>query len=177
VWFSGVNGFVPASPSEVENAFPSTWGDLDRLLVGMDVRPPGFTLRFSPQARAIVNPGDPGLLFTPPEIVNWYQPIPVDSVFVNWSPIPGHQGPGGTYFADYCGQFHMSIADIVTVSAEAVVNLAAVYASPTDTIQVWGTDIGLPDVLLRGEGTTGPMAVLPTTWGQVKYLLREPERR
>ena len=162
----GVLGYSSASPSELMDAFPATWGGRPITGIGLGVRPPGLAFRFDHAVRLYLAWNSGGIYsFEPPEI--GHSIVAVDSVFVSWHPLAPHESSGSTYFG--YSDFHLEMLDSALVVITATVNLTAIYAIPGDTLEVWGAEIGMPDIELRGDGLATPTAVIPTTWGQLKH--------
>ena len=162
--FSGILAYIHRPLAEVLAAFPDEWEGKPRIRVGLDVRPPGLRLRFA-NSTSIYPPYIPGyverLTFEP------QPPVTVDSVHVNWYPLPGQESPPFTFFPPSC-MFVLDADSQVLVNADAVINLVGVYASLGDTIAVWGSEVGIPDVALHDEGVTILIAVEEATWGAIK---------
>ena len=170
--FTGLEVVVDAPLPDVLATFPLKHQGRDRISVGMMALTPGLSLRFA--TPSVIDYfwtiGAIDFLPSPP----W--PAPLDSVVVSWRPWPGSQGGGNsTVFALEC-TFELHVTQPVLVTAEAVVNLVATYASPVDTIAVWGTEFGWPDHHLMAQKLAVVVAVEPATWGQVKHRARTLER-
>src|SRR4030095_5659365 len=126
---------------ELMAAFPGTWGGRPIVGIGLGVRPPGLAFRFSHAVRAY-------LQWNYGELYSFEPPFngvtTLDSVVVTWEPLAPHQsGVGTTYFG--VDGFHFELVDTALVLITATVDLAATYATPGDTVLVWGTEIGMPD--------------------------------
>jgi hypothetical protein len=120
-------------------------------------------LRFTPPLNVgvFVIRGEPEFDPAPP----W--PSPLDSLRVNWPAWESIEVSGGlTLFANDC-KFLLS-AGPGLVTAEAAVNLLGVYASDVDTVMVWGTEFGWPDLPMADEGQTVIVSVEEGTWGRIK---------
>ena len=145
-------------------AFPGAWGGRPLVGIGLGVRPPGLAFRFSHPVRGYLQWNfDELYSFEPP----FNGLTTLDSVLVTWKPLVPYESTGATYFG--VDGFHFELVDSALVLITATVNLAATYATPGDTLLVWGTEIGMPDIELRDEGLATPTSVSPTTWGQVKH--------
>jgi hypothetical protein len=111
--------------------------------------------------------------FDPPELAEHV--VTVDSVLVSWRPLQPWESSGGTYFGNE--MFYLEPIDTALVTITATVNLVATYANPGDTVLVWGTEIGMPDIDLRRDGLATPTSVSPTTWGRIKHDAVQYKRR
>lgn len=165
----GVFASSSLSTSELLAAFPATWEERPLSGVGLAVRPPGLAFRFERPMRLHLVLAQPegAFSFNPPDLAG-HAPVTADSVFVSWPPFPPRESAAGaTYFGDW-QIFWLEPLDTALVVITATVNLAATYAGPDDTLLVWGTEIGMPDIELRRSGLATPTSVSPTTWGRIK---------
>lgn len=172
--FSGLLAHVHASLSEVLSTFPTEWDGRPRVAVGLDVMPTGFRLRFAERTRVLglLTPRPPErLVFFPPEVadIGFGAEVEVDSIVVNWDPIPGREESREIVFPGDCA-FVLWVDREVLVVAEGLANLAATYALPGDTVQVWGGQVGMGEIWFHGQGLTRPVDVEPCTWGRIKAL-------
>jgi hypothetical protein len=172
--FSGIGALVDASPGQILATFPEEWHEKPRIRVGMGLRPPGLRFSFAAptdvSGLSLVYP-PPGLVFSPPEVASPDPPIQVTSILVDWDPLEGLTSFGGTLYDASCS-FFIHVQQEVMVTAEATINLVGIYAAPGDTVRVWGTEVGILDVHLEDARLTGPIAVEPTSWGEVKSSFR-----
>jgi hypothetical protein len=164
--FSGISAWIPRPLPEVLAVFPAEWEGRPRIRVGLDVRPPGLRLRFA-ERTGVGSPWIPWAELYERLVIEPELPASVDSVFVNWYPLPGSAGNPSTYYPGEC-MFMMPADREVLVFADAIVNLLGLYATPGDTVEVWGTEVGIPDVPLQANGLTVPIAVEEATWGAIK---------
>jgi hypothetical protein len=173
----GVFATSSFSMAELRDAFPSTWEGKPLSSIGLSARPPGLAFRYDRTMRLYLVFADPdGFFFFEPPIMAGHG-VAVDSVFVTWPPLPPSEYQGTTSFGTW-EMFFLEHADTSFVRITATVNLTATYALPGDTVLVWGTAIGMPDIELTLTGLATPTSVTPTTWGRIKHdALRNCEVR
>ena len=164
IYCCGVWGYSRTSIAELMDAFPNTSGGRPLIGIGLGVRSPGLAFRYGHTVQGYLqwNSGD-WYFFDPP----FNGLTSLDSLLVTWKPLVPHESLGTTYFGQDGFQFELT--DFAPVVITATVNLVATYATPGDTLLIWGTEIGMPDIELRREGIAGPTAVSSATWGQVKH--------
>jgi hypothetical protein len=165
--FTGIGLDIEAEPESVLATFPSTWQGRDRIDVRMDVREPGMIITIQPPLSAYANVQ--GEVFFEPPLPSQ---APVDSLIATWPPLALHESLGKAYFSNEC-VFHIGCGPAVA-TAEATINLVGFYASGVDTVKVWGTEFGWPDLHLFAQKNTIYAPVEEGTWGRIKthYLER-----
>lgn len=172
VFFTGVIVTTDASLEEVKAAFPGEWMGKPRLRVGLGLRPPGLQLSFEYASVAglfaIYGQPPQRLVFDP----DLSSPVLVDQVRVNWYPAEGQPYLNNRSWFGPSSFFEIVVQDELMVTGEAIVNVMAIYAAPGDTVEVWGTEVGIPDLELRDTRRSGPVPVEPSTWGSIKASFR-----
>jgi len=145
--FTGIGVDIEAEPESVLATFPTTWQGRNRIDVRMDVREPGMVITIQPPLSAYANVQ--GEVFFEPPLPSQ---APVDSLIATWPPLALHESLGESYCSNEC-TFHIGCGPAVA-TAEATINLVGFYASGVDTVKVWGTEFGWPDLHLFAEENT-----------------------
>jgi hypothetical protein len=171
--YSGFTAWVREPLATILAEFPAQWDGKPRIGVALGVRPPGLSLSF-PHAIDVLwgfASTNNRLTFNPPEVISPNPPTGIDTIRVMWEPLEPFDS-GWTSFDAHC-DFAIAVSSYVPVTADIAVNLLGIYAAPGDTIQVWGTDVGLPDLTLTGTRESIPWNVVePATWGFLKSYYR-----
>jgi hypothetical protein len=167
--FTGINLRIEAPPESVLATFPTTWQGRDRVDVRMDVREPGMVITLQPPLIAYVHVLRE-VSFEPPH--PW--PVPVDSLIASWPLLMLDEDFGRSSFSNECA-FHIGCGPAVA-TADATVNLVGIYSSGVDTVKVWGTEFGWPDLHLFAQENTILAPVEDATWGRIKARLLEHDR-
>ena len=114
--FTGITLEIDASPAEVLATFPSQWQDRTLLSTAMDVRDPGVILRFENPLLPSTGWPPPPVEFDPP--LPWL--VPLDSLIVNWSPVPPLGPPSPTAAYTTACAFHLFIGTPEVVEAGGI---------------------------------------------------------
>jgi hypothetical protein len=131
----------------------------------MDMREPGMTLKFEAPTSLYA--------FVQAEI-EFEPPLPclspVDSLTAMWPALPMVGSFGYVYFTNKCA-FTLFVDGPINVTADATLNLVGLYASDVDTVKVWGTEFGWPDIQMHDQQPSLLLAVEEGTWGRIKAYL------
>jgi hypothetical protein len=171
---TGVDGYSTSSMDELAALFPAEHDGRPQTAVALGVREPGLVITFPApmQAWMFLIAAPPGLTVTPPELA--IGGAEITSAVIAWDPWPGRPWWWGerTAFGPGCF-FEIIVPAQTTALGRATVNLVALYGGPGDTVELWGTEVGLADVLLEETREAYYVPVSPTTWGRVKALFHE----
>lgn len=171
---TGIDGYSTSSMEELAALFPAEYEARPLTAVALGLREPGLVVTFPSrlQASMFLIAAPPGLTVTPPEL-----PLggaEITSAVIAWDPWPGRPWWFGerTAFGPGCC-FEISVPEETTAVGRATVNLVALYGDPGDTVELWGTEVGLADVPLEETREAYYVPVGPATWGQIKALFHE----